>query len=67
MFLNSQTYYPRVIVDSTMQRAENGCYIKPRAVKGKEQDWINMIVNYNMTWKTPCIEILAYVSLGYSP
>ncbi|GJJ09322.1 hypothetical protein Clacol_003544 [Clathrus columnatus] len=40
--------------------AENGCYIKPRAVKGKEQDWINMVANYNMTWKTPCLEILAY-------
>lgn len=43
-------------------RAENGCYIKPRAIRGREQDWINMIVNYNMTWKTPCLEILSYVS-----
>ena len=43
--------------------AENGCFIKPRPIRGKDQDWINMVANYNMTWKTPCLEILGYVCL----
>ncbi|KIJ47269.1 glycosyltransferase family 20 protein [Sphaerobolus stellatus SS14] len=40
--------------------AENGCFIKPRPVRGKQQEWVNMVANYNMTWKTPCLEILGY-------
>ncbi|KAG5636272.1 hypothetical protein H0H81_008558 [Sphagnurus paluster] len=53
--------------------AENGCYIKtikdtptpasrslspPRAQTGGE--WINMVANFNLTWKSACLEILNY-------
>ncbi|KAF8512946.1 alpha-trehalose-phosphate synthase [Hysterangium stoloniferum] len=58
---------PRAAMDKLMPLvpdiglvAENGCFIKPRAIRGKMQEWINMVVNYNMTWKTPCLEMLAY-------
>ncbi|KZS89294.1 hypothetical protein SISNIDRAFT_431860 [Sistotremastrum niveocremeum HHB9708] len=40
--------------------AENGCFIKPLPLNGKPQDWINMVSNFNLTWKTPCLEILNY-------
>ena len=41
--------------------AENGCFIKPRPVAGRLQPWINAVVNYNLSWKAPCLEILQYV------
>ncbi|KAH7905019.1 glycosyltransferase family 20-domain-containing protein, partial [Hygrophoropsis aurantiaca] len=37
--------------------AENGCFIKPR---GERARWLNMVANFNMTWKGPCVEILNY-------
>ena len=36
--------------------AENGCFIKPR----KSDNWINMVANYNLSWKAPVMEILNY-------
>jgi len=36
--------------------AENGCFIKPR----KSNKWINMVANYNLSWKAPALEILNY-------
>ena len=48
--------------------AENGCFVKMREVgrtvkeEGpKEQKWISMISNLNLTWKSACLEILNYV------
>ena len=50
--------------------AENGCFVKMREVgrnvkeEGqKEQKWISMISNLNLTWKSACLEILNYVRL----
>lgn len=43
--------------------AENGCFIKPRPINGKEQPWVNTVANFNLSWKGPCIEILQYVGL----
>ncbi|THG96790.1 hypothetical protein EW026_g5099 [Hermanssonia centrifuga] len=40
--------------------AENGCFIKTRASRGVESTWVNMVVNFNLTWKTACLEILNY-------
>ncbi|KAF8200267.1 alpha,alpha-trehalose-phosphate synthase [Pholiota molesta] len=48
--------------------AENGCFIKTRAVgsginaNGKQigGEWINMVSNFNLTWKSACLEILNY-------
>ncbi|KAK7455868.1 Trehalose-6-P synthase/phosphatase complex subunit [Stygiomarasmius scandens] len=54
--------------------AENGCFIKTRSVNtssrgGFEQQqqtqqgstqWLNMVANLNMTWKSACLEILNY-------
>ncbi|KAF8963230.1 alpha,alpha-trehalose-phosphate synthase [Flammula alnicola] len=48
--------------------AENGCFIKTRSVgsgvnaNGKPTggDWINMVPNFNLTWKSACLEILNY-------
>jgi hypothetical protein len=42
-------------------RAENGCFIKPRPSRSGNSSWINMIVNFNLTWKSSCLEILHYV------
>jgi hypothetical protein len=42
-------------------RAENGCFIKPRPTRQGESQWINMVANFNMTWKSLCLEILHYV------
>ncbi|KAF8636145.1 hypothetical protein AX17_003758 [Amanita inopinata Kibby_2008] len=41
--------------------AENGCYIKPRP-NGRTHngEWINMVPNLDMTWKSACLEILNY-------
>ncbi|GBE87033.1 Putative alpha,alpha-trehalose-phosphate synthase [UDP-forming] 100 kDa [Sparassis crispa] len=40
--------------------AENGCFIKMRPGRNGESSWINMVVNFNLTWKAPCLEILNY-------
>ncbi|KAH8112031.1 glycosyltransferase family 20-domain-containing protein [Phellopilus nigrolimitatus] len=42
--------------------AENGCFIKPRAVAGTPQPWINTVANFNLSWKAPCLEMLQYFS-----
>ncbi|KAF8656163.1 hypothetical protein AX16_002732 [Volvariella volvacea WC 439] len=42
--------------------AENGCFIKTRAVRGgsPQGEWISMVSNLNLTWKSSCVEILNY-------
>ncbi|KAI0072180.1 glycosyltransferase family 20 protein [Panus rudis PR-1116 ss-1] len=40
--------------------AENGCFIKTRPGRNGETSWINMVTNFNLTWKAPCLEILQY-------
>ncbi|KAF9473941.1 hypothetical protein BDN70DRAFT_924896 [Pholiota conissans] len=48
--------------------AENGCFIKTRPVasginasgKAIGGGWINMVSNFNLTWKSACLEILNY-------
>ncbi|KAI0920354.1 hypothetical protein AcV5_010116 [Taiwanofungus camphoratus] len=40
--------------------AENGCFIKTRPGRNSDSSWISMVVNFNLTWKTPCLEILNY-------
>ncbi|KDQ50611.1 glycosyltransferase family 20 protein [Jaapia argillacea MUCL 33604] len=40
--------------------AENGCFIKPRPGRTGSAPWINMVSNFNLTWKSACIEILNY-------
>lgn len=45
-------------------RAENGCFIKTartRSSVAPHGDWINMVSNFNLTWKNACSEILNYV------
>lgn len=42
--------------------AENGCFIKTRPGRNGESAWINMVANFNLTWKSACLEILNYVS-----
>ncbi|KAG6816474.1 hypothetical protein H0H87_005761 [Tephrocybe sp. NHM501043] len=29
---------------------------------GKDWEWVNMVANFNLSWKTACLEILSYVS-----
>jgi hypothetical protein len=41
--------------------AENGCFIKTRSTRGQEGQWISMVSQFNMTWKSACMEILHYV------
>jgi trehalose 6-phosphate synthase/phosphatase len=36
--------------------AENGCFLRAR----RGGAWINMVVNFNLTWKSACLEILHY-------
>ncbi|KAL0953061.1 hypothetical protein HGRIS_007261 [Hohenbuehelia grisea] len=43
--------------------AENGCFIKTRPTRGQPGTWINMVSNFNLTWKSACLEILHYVRL----
>lgn len=45
-----------------MDRAENGCFIRPRPTKHGETSWISMVSHFNFTWKSACLEILQYVS-----
>ncbi|KAH8101288.1 glycosyltransferase family 20-domain-containing protein [Cristinia sonorae] len=40
--------------------AENGCFIKTRQTRSGESAWMNMVANFNLTWKAPCLEILHY-------
>jgi len=41
--------------------AENGCFIRPRPTKSTPSPaWIDMVVNFNLTWKTLCMEMLNY-------
>ncbi|KAI0315017.1 alpha-trehalose-phosphate synthase [Amylostereum chailletii] len=41
--------------------AENGCFIKtPPGKSGGSPDWISMVANFNLTWKSACLEILNY-------
>ncbi|KAK0200593.1 glycosyltransferase family 20 protein [Desarmillaria ectypa] len=40
--------------------AENGCFIKTRTRRGQPSQWINMVGNLNMTWKSSCVEMLNY-------
>ncbi|KAJ3568203.1 hypothetical protein NP233_g5869 [Leucocoprinus birnbaumii] len=41
--------------------AENGCYIKTKPAKNSPAgEWINLVANSNMTWKSSCLEILHY-------
>ena len=43
--------------------AENGCFIKTRPTRASpEPTWVNMVANFNLTWKAACLEILNYVS-----
>lgn len=38
--------------------AENGCFVRPGF-----GEWINMVSNFNLTWKAACVEILGYVGV----
>ncbi|TCD64575.1 hypothetical protein EIP91_003902 [Steccherinum ochraceum] len=40
--------------------AENGCFIKTRPTRSGDSRWMNMVSNFNLTWKAPCLEILQY-------
>ncbi|KXN83190.1 hypothetical protein AN958_01704 [Leucoagaricus sp. SymC.cos] len=41
--------------------AENGCYIKTKPGRNSGTgEWINLVANLNMTWKSSCLEILNY-------
>ncbi|EKM52411.1 glycosyltransferase family 20 protein [Phanerochaete carnosa HHB-10118-sp] len=42
--------------------AENGCFIKTRSDRHGEAGWVNMVANFNLTWKGACLEILNYFS-----
>lgn len=40
--------------------AENGCFIKTRPTRGGGSQWINMVANFNLSWKPLCMELLNY-------
>ncbi|KAF5353408.1 hypothetical protein D9756_007953 [Leucocoprinus leucothites] len=41
--------------------AENGCFIKTKPGRNSATgEWINLVANLNMTWKSSCLEILHY-------
>ncbi|KAG8931861.1 hypothetical protein FRC01_000693 [Tulasnella sp. 417] len=40
--------------------AEDGCYIKAKANKGEETEFVSLVGNVSMQWKESCIEILNY-------
>jgi hypothetical protein len=44
-----------------ISRAENGCFIKTRPSRKEGSRWVNMVANFNLTWKVVCLEILNYV------
>jgi hypothetical protein len=35
--------------------------MKPKSTRNSSSSWINMVVNFNLTWKSSCLEILHYV------
>ena len=47
-----------------LYRAENGCFIKPLPDRDGNAPWINVVANFNLTWKAACMEILQYVRLA---
>ncbi|EGO28773.1 glycosyltransferase family 20 protein [Serpula lacrymans var. lacrymans S7.9] len=40
--------------------AENGCFIRTRPNRKEKASWINVVSNFNFTWKASCVEILNY-------
>jgi len=40
--------------------AENGCFIKTIGTREQPSTWINTVANFNLTWKSACMEILNY-------
>jgi trehalose 6-phosphate synthase/phosphatase len=40
--------------------AENGCFVKTIGTREDPSKWINMVANFNLTWKSACMEILNY-------
>ncbi|KAF8884515.1 glycosyltransferase family 20-domain-containing protein [Infundibulicybe gibba] len=48
--------------------AENGCFIKTRPTRGSAStgEWISVVSNFNLTWKSACLEILNYVTDPWS-
>ncbi|KIY50195.1 glycosyltransferase family 20 protein [Fistulina hepatica ATCC 64428] len=40
--------------------AENGCFIKTIPTWHSPATWLNMISNFDLTWKSSCLEILNY-------
>ncbi|TFK50600.1 alpha-trehalose-phosphate synthase [Heliocybe sulcata] len=40
--------------------AENGCFIKTRPSRNGEAQWIDMVANFNLSWKSLCMELLNY-------
>lgn len=54
-------YHDRLVCLYDTYSAENGCFIKTRAVGSYNGEWINMVSNFNLTWKSACLEILNYV------
>ncbi|KAI0789217.1 glycosyltransferase family 20 protein [Abortiporus biennis] len=40
--------------------AENGCFIKTLPARNGHSSWVNMVANFNLTWRAPCMEILQY-------
>jgi hypothetical protein len=51
--------------------AENGCFIKTRPSRGPggsaSGEWTNMVTNFNLTWKTACLEMLNFVRSSSHP
>jgi len=50
---------------SSVYSAENGCFIKTRPSGKHEPEWLNMVSNFNLTWKSACLEMLNYVRLPF--
>ena len=50
-----------MICSMLARSAENGCFIKPLPDRDGNSAWINVVANFNMTWKAACMEILQYV------
>ncbi|TFK96444.1 glycosyltransferase family 20-domain-containing protein [Pterulicium gracile] len=44
--------------------AENGCFLKPRNIGSRlssnNEGWVNMVANFNLSWKSAVLEILNY-------
>lgn len=52
----------KVITKFAADSAENGCFIRPRP-NGRLNtgEWLNMVSNLDMSWKSACLEMLHYV------